>query len=92
MEILQKKNVPLWVVVALLVLLIISTIAWIKTSAELSKYTTVGQDIVQNQDSLAVCDDTNNPESQALCVKQLGELSKLLTKYEQKLRNINLPQ
>ncbi len=90
----EKENIfkiLIAVCAVLAVAVIITTTGWVKSNQELRGFRSGDGELIGLEESFAVCEDTSEINKQNQCVERLSELSKLLAKYAEKLKEIEIP-
>ncbi len=88
----MDRNKQLMAITGILVLgLIVTSVGWFQSHREVIKLKNVDSQVAQYEDSLAVCEsNTATTYDPVTCVDRLTQLSKLLSKYEEKIKNIKI--
>jgi hypothetical protein len=86
----QNKNTLLAIIIILFIGLVISVGGWYKASNGTFGSKSDDAKLMEFENSLSVCDKTETLSEQTACTRKLQDLSQLLNKYEEKIRNINV--
>lgn len=84
----QNKNTLLAVIIILFVALIIAVGGWYRANKAFSDFKGDDAKLAEFGDTLSVCDTTETPAEQVACAKKLAELATLLSKYEERISEI----
>lgn len=84
----QNKNTLLAIIIILFIGLVISVGGWYRANKTFSDFRGDDAKLAGFENSLSVCDKTETPAEQSACARELAEFTKLLSKYEDKIRAI----
>lgn len=85
----HNRNTLLAIIIILFIGLVISVGGWYQANKAFSDFRGDDAKLAEFENSLSVCDKTETPAEQQACARELAEFTKLLSKYEQKIRTIN---
>lgn len=86
----QNRNTLLAIIIILFIGLVISIGGWYRANKAFSDFRGDDAKLAEFENSLSVCDKTETIEEQNACARELAEFTKLLSKYEKKIKAINV--